>query len=367
MDEPQSARILVHCDLDAFFASVEILHHDLDPKRPLIIGSDPLQGLGRGIVSTCNYAARKYGIRSAMPISEAWRRCPAAPFGPGTYIQGTRGLYSRASRKVMNILKSNCDVFEQASIDEAYLDVTTTCHNDWDEAIALVRQMQHDIFRELGLTASFGIAPTKILAKMASEEQKPNGIFRILPNEIPTFFESRPLRDIPGIGPKSATRLSEWGLESMDEAYDLGLIPLQKFAGLRFASWLIRVYEGTTSNRLEPLSNRKSISKEHTFSKDSIDYEYIVQVMKDLLKSTIKQLVEAGAGARVLEVKLRYQGFETTTNQKSLIVSMDEYDVFWRIAETLFASNVELMRPVRLIGVRLGGLEYLQSRQETLL
>ena len=111
MDEPQSVRILVHCDLDAFFASVEILHHDLDPKRPLIIGSDPLQGLGRGIVSTCNYAARKYGIRSAMPISEAWRRCPAAPFGPGTYIQGTRGLYSRASRKVMNILKSNIYTF----------------------------------------------------------------------------------------------------------------------------------------------------------------------------------------------------------------------------------------------------------------
>ena len=101
----EGSRILVHCDLDAFFAAVETIHHGFDPSVPLIIGSDPKQGRGRGIVSTCNYAARVYGIRSAMPVSEAWRRCPAAPFGPAMYIRGTRGLYSRASRKVMECLR----------------------------------------------------------------------------------------------------------------------------------------------------------------------------------------------------------------------------------------------------------------------
>ena len=126
MIEPEGPRVLIHCDLDAFFAAVETLHHGFDDDVPLIIGSDPKQGRGRGIVSTCNYAARKFGIRSAMPVSEAWRRCPAAPFGPAIYIRGTRGLYSRASRKVMSCLREPAVLFEKASIDEAYLDVTET-------------------------------------------------------------------------------------------------------------------------------------------------------------------------------------------------------------------------------------------------
>lgn len=169
-------RIILHCDLDAFYAAVETLHHGLDDTIPLVIGSDPKQGRGRGIVSTCNYAARVYGIRSAMPISEAWRRCPAAPFGPALYIRGTRGLYSRASRKVMEILRQKADVFEQASIDEAYLDVTERVEGDWDKALALARELQQSIMDELNLSASFGIGPTRIIAKMSSEIRKPYGI-----------------------------------------------------------------------------------------------------------------------------------------------------------------------------------------------
>ena len=188
-------RILMHCDLDAFFAAVETLHHDLDDRVPLIIGSDPKQGRGRGIVSTCNYAARAYGIRSAMPVSEAWRRCPAAPFGPALYIRGTRGLYSRASRRVMAHLRTPANLFEQASIDEAYLDVTDTVEGDWDAALALAKTLQQTITDDLGLTASFGIGPTRIIAKMSSEVNKPNGIFRVMPDEVSDFFRGRSLRE----------------------------------------------------------------------------------------------------------------------------------------------------------------------------
>ena len=219
-------RILVHCDLDAFFAAVEILHHNLDPEKPLIIGSDPQAGRGRGIVSTCNYAARTFGIHSAMPISEAWRRCPGHPFGPGHYIRGSRGLYSRASRRVMEILQQPATFFEKASIDEAYLDITETVESDWDAAFALCRELQNTIEEKVGLTASFGIAPTRILAKMSSEVNKPRGIFRILPDEIGDFFEGRSLREVPGIGPKRATQLAEWGLVTVDEAYVFGEIAL---------------------------------------------------------------------------------------------------------------------------------------------
>ena len=143
MDEQ---RVIIHCDLDAFYASVETLHHGFDEKVPLIIGSDPQDGRGRGIVSTCNYAARKYGIHSAMAISEAWRRCPGAPYGNALYVRGSRSLYSRASRKVMNILSKPAEHFEQASIDEAYLDVTQYVNGDWDQALSLCRQLQEEVY-----------------------------------------------------------------------------------------------------------------------------------------------------------------------------------------------------------------------------
>ena len=194
-------RIIIHCDLDAFFASVEILHHGFPEDEPLIIGSDPMQGRGRGIVSTCNYAAREYGVRSAMPISEAWRRCPGHPFGPARFIRGTRSLYSMASRRAMRILRQDSDKFEQASIDEAYLDVTRL-----SSTIGMKRWPLHedynDRFMRRWANSSFGIGPTRIIAKMSSEVNKPNGIHRVLPDEISEFFEARSVREVPGIGPK---------------------------------------------------------------------------------------------------------------------------------------------------------------------
>ena len=363
----EQERILIHCDLDAFFASVEILHRDLDPERPLIIGSDPKGGRGRGIVSTCNYAARTYGIRSAMPIGEAWRRCPGAPFGPGHYINGTRGLYSRASRKVMAVLRKPAEHFEKAGIDEAYPDVTKAVDGDWDAAYALCRTLQESIESEVGLTASFGIAPTRILAKMSSEINKPKGIFRLLPDETLDFFTERSLRDVPGIGPKRATQLAEWGFNTVDEAYEIGEIALGRIAGDRFASWLIRVVDGTTSREVSPLRSRKSIGKENTFSNDQNDQERVLEHLKHLVQHVMGKAKEIGVSGRLCEVKIRYTGFETHTHGRSIPVAMDDIDVFSRLAERLFALNVEHGRPIRLIGFRLGQLDMPSTRQAKLL
>jgi DNA polymerase IV (DinB-like DNA polymerase) len=360
-------RILIHCDLDAFFASVEILHRDLDPERPLIIGSDPKGGRGRGIVSTCNYAARTYGIRSAMPIGEAWRRCPGAPFGPGHYINGTRGLYSRASRKVMAVLRKPAEHFEKAGIDEAYLDVTQAVGGDWDAAYALCRKLQASIESEVGLTASFGIAPTRILAKMSSEINKPKGIFRLLPDETLDFFAERSLRDVPGIGPKRATQLAEWGFNTVDEAYEIGEIALGRIAGERFASWLVRVVDGTTSREVSPLRSRKSIGKENTFSSDQNDQQMVLGHLKHLVQHVMTKAKEIGVSGRLCEVKIRYTGFETHTHGRSIPVAMDDIDVFSRLAERLFALNVDHGRPIRLIGFRLGQLDMPSTRQAKLL
>jgi DNA polymerase IV (DinB-like DNA polymerase) len=359
-------RILVHCDLDAFFAAVEILHHSLDPEKPLIIGSDPQAGRGRGIVSTCNYAARTFGIHSAMPISEAWRRCPGYPFGPGHYIRGSRGLYSRASRRVMEILQEPAEFFEKASIDEAYLDVTKAVDGDWDAAFALCRALQDAIEDKVGLTASFGIAPTRILAKMSSEVNKPKGIFRILPDEIADFFDGRSLREVPGIGPKRATQLAEWGLVTVDEAYVFGELALGRMAGERFASWLTRVVDGTTSSEVSPLRSRKSVGKERTFSSDQTDHEAVLEVLRSLTQGVLARSREMGVSGRLAEVKIRYTGFETHTHGRSIPVAMDEPEVFLRLAEHLFATNVQHNRGLRLVGFRLGQLDMPPTRQAIL-
>ena len=358
-------RIIIHCDLDAFYASVETLHHNLDPDVPLILGSDPKEGKGRGIVSTCNYAARKFGIRSAMPIGEAWRRCPGPPHGPGNYLKSTRGLYSRASRKVMSILSENADKFEQASIDEAYLDVTEYCNGDWDLALAYAGDLQNRILQELGLSASFGIGSTRILAKMGSEENKPGGIHRTLPDQLESFFHNRPVREIPGIGPKTATRLAEWGITNMSEVSEFGEIAIARFTSERFASWLQRVLDGDTSNEVSPLRSRKSIGKENTFEFDQTDSELVLSQLSNLVMKVMKRAREIGVSGRLGEVKIRYRGFETHTYGKSIPVAMDDVSVFLRLSHSLFAENVEFERPIRLIGFRLGNLEMESTRQST--
>ena len=144
----------------------------------------------------------------------------------------------------MTILKQPAQFFEQASIDEAYLDITEFVNYDWDKAVALCRDLQKDVLEKIGLSASFGIASNRILAKMASEINKPMGIFRILPDELSDFFEGRNIREVPGIGKKRATQLHEWGITTVDEMYAYGELSLSRITGERFAAWITRVYEG---------------------------------------------------------------------------------------------------------------------------
>ncbi|DAC37012.1 MAG TPA: DNA polymerase IV [Candidatus Poseidoniaceae archaeon] len=362
----EGGKILVHCDLDAFYASVETLHRGLNPEVPLIIGADPKAGRGRGIVSTCNYAARAYGVRSAMPISEAWRRCPATPAGPATYVRGSHRLYARASRRVMNVLRNVGGPFEQASIDEAYLDVTVATEGDWDQALALCERLQRDIVEATGLTASFGLGPTRLLAKMSSEENKPQGLFRLLPGDAVEFFHGRSLREIPGIGPATATAMQEWGVQTVDEAYELGELALARMVGDRFAAWLTAVVEERTSDDVSVLRSRKSIGKETTFERDQRDEESVLEHLLDLVEAVMARAAELGVVGRLGEVKLRYQGFDTRTHRRSIPVAMDDPAVFRSLAARLFATSIERERPVRLVGFRLGDLEDPPTRQVTL-
>ena len=263
-------------------------------------------------------------------------------------------------------LQQPANVFEQASIDEAYLDVTETVNGDWDAALALAKNLQAAIADDLQLTASFGIGPTRILAKMSSEVNKPNGIFRVLPDEVGDFFQGRSLREIPGIGPKRATQLAEWGFTTADELQELGVLSLERLAGERFSSWFMSVVEGESSDVVSPLRSRKSVGKEHTFETDLADHESVLERLEQLVDLVMERAVGLGVSGRLAEVKIRYTGFETHTSGRSIPVAMDDAAVFKRLARTLFATNIESQRSVRLIGFRLGQLEIPPSRQLTL-
>ena len=219
---------------------------------------------------------------------------------------------------------------------------------------------------ELGLSTSFGIGPTRILAKMGSEENKPAGIHRTLPDQIDDFFDGRSVREVPGIGPKTATRLAEWGINTMSEAAEYGEIALARFTSERFSSWIIRVLEGETSNDVSPLRSRKSVGKEHTFEFDQTDIETVLLQLSILVEKVMKRAKEMSVAGRLGEVKIRYQGFETHTHGRSIPVAMDDETVFMRLAHGLFAENVEFERPIRLVGFRLGNLEMPLTRQSTL-
>jgi len=357
---------LIHCDLDAFYASVETIHHNLDPNIPLIIGSDPLNGQGRGIVSTCNYAAREYGVRSAMPISEAWRRCPGQPLGPALYHRGAHRLYRRASNRVMSILSKKADRFEQASIDEAYLDVTESCEGDWHQAENLCRVLQQLIMDDISLSASFGIGPTRVSAKMASEARKPGGIFLVPPGGLQEFFSPHLCRAVPGIGPKAAQLLGELGIMTLADAYREGPDLLCDAFGARRADSLWKILEGDSSNEVSALRSRKSVGKERTFSHDIEDPSIVFDMLVTLVKQVTDKLRSLEITSRNVEIKLRYRGFETISHARSLALSLDDEETFTRIAVRLLANVYDTTRPVRLIGFRLGDLEAPPNRQSTL-
>ena len=199
-------------------------------------------------------------------------------------MRGSHRLYARASRRVMTVLRAVGGPFEQASIDEAYLDVTEATGADWDKALALCEGLQREIVDATGLTASFGLGPTRLLAKMSSEERKPQGLFRLMPGDASAFFEGRSLREIPGIGPATATTMQEWGVQTVDEAYGLGELALARMVGPRFAAWLMAVVEERTSDDVSVLRSRKSIGKETTFERDQHDEEQVLEHLLTLVE-----------------------------------------------------------------------------------
>jgi DNA polymerase IV (DinB-like DNA polymerase) len=341
--------------MDAFYASVEMRDDPSLKGLPLVIGADPRGGKGRGVVCTASYEARKFGVRSAMPISQAWRLAPHA-----TYIRPDFSKYGPASEAVMQVLERYADVLEQVGLDEAYLDVTQRTGGDWDLARSLALSLQAAVKRETGLSCSVGVAPCKAVAKVATDQRKPHGVTLVRPERVQVFLAPLPVRVLNGCGPKTAQALREEGLVTVgDLAAESRESMEQRFGS--HGGWLWRIAQGDDPRRVEGTHGlRKSRGNETTFFTDLKDLEKVLRAAAELLEETLDHHDRRDRRAfSTLTVKVRYAGFVTLTRAKTVDVPFEteRSDTVARAWATAKALLLPLLdgRPVRLVGVRLSG------------
>jgi nucleotidyltransferase/DNA polymerase involved in DNA repair len=356
---PENARVIFHLDMDAFFAAIEELDEPEYRGKPLVVGADPKGGAGRGVVSTANYEARKYGIHSALPISQAYKKCPHAIFVRGRYAR-----YAEISGKMMAILKEFSPVVQQISIDEAFLDLTGATKL-LGQPMEVAGKLKTRIKNETGLTASVGIASNKFIAKVASDLEKPDGLTICFPGNERAFLAPLPIRKLWGVGKKTAEKLAKIGLKTID---DIAKLP-QDYLIKIFGKWGLHLWQlsnGIDTRPVDESSARKSISEETTFDVDVDDYEIVEKTLfriADRLSRTMRRKELKG---RTITLKLRWEGFETHTRSKTISDYVNDADTLRSIAVDQFRKMAKENRRVRLVGIGISQLNNIGGEQMSL-
>ena len=345
-----TSRKIIHIDMDAFFASVEERDNPKLKGHAVIIGSDPRLTGGRGVVSTCNYEARKFGVHSAMSSKEAYERCPQ-----GIFISGNYEKYQAVGLQIREIFKRYTDLIEPMSIDEAYLDVTEN-KLGIKSAVKIAKLIQHDIWNELQLTASAGVSYNKFLAKIASDYEKPHGLTVILPEEAEAFLAPMDIAKFHGVGKKSVEKLHEMGVYT---GGDLLKIPemtlIDKFG--RFGFDLYRKARGISNSPVKSNRIRKSIGKERTYAKLLYSEEDIKKELTLLAQKVENSLTKYDKKGRTIVLKIRYADFSTLTKRKSLNLATQDKEQIERTAHEIYDSLEEQPRGIRLLGLTVTGFE----------
>jgi DNA polymerase IV (archaeal DinB-like DNA polymerase) len=351
-------RIIAHVDMDAYYASVEARYNPALRDKPVVVGADPKEGHGRGVVEAASYAARRYGIRSAMPISRAWKLAEAARRkgeSEVVFVHGNRKLYSEVSERVMAILASGGDAFEEASIDEAYLDLSSLA--SFEAAVERARALKREIAEREGLTSSVGLGPNKLVAKIASDFKKPDGLTVVVPEDVQAFLDPLGIRVIPGIGPKTEAELRERGVRTVRDLRGLELGQLADWFG-RWGEDLHAKARGLSDS---PVSNEwepKSVGEQETFEVNTLDSTFILDRVRALAGEVFTRVRRQGFRAfRTVTITVRFAHFRTLTRSYTAREEMTS-------EETLYAGAVRLLLPfldqrenprgtkIRLIGVR---------------
>jgi len=339
MDSPK--RRILHIDMDAFFAAVE------EKRRPELVGKPVIIGGGgdpsrRGVVSTANYEARKYGVHSAMPLKTAYRLCPHAVYLPVDY-----DAYSAASHEFKKVLTDICPHMESGSIDEAYLDITDI--DDTSENIAC--RIEIGIRDRTGLTCSIGIAPNKLLAKIASDMKKPDGLTILTEEDIKDTLWPLPVRKLYGVGPKTEARLNELTIATIGHIAGMSQERLITEFGDSYGRYLYDAARGIDESPLITHWEPKSISREITFQTDVKDWQVIAKTLAALTKDVIADMVSSGYKARTFTVKVRFSDFRTLTRATTLHDFIDSEEEA-RKAVFSCLKKIQLDKRVSLLGVR---------------
>ena len=341
-------RQILHVDMDAFYAAVEQFDHPEFKGRPVIVGADPKDGTGRGVVAACSYEAREFGIHSALPISQAWRRCPSA-----VYLRPRFDRYKEVSGTIMEIFRRYTDLVEPLSIDEAFLDVSGSTKL-MGSAEQIARDIKATIRKETGLTASVGVAPNKFLAKIASDLRKPDALVVVPEGGIERFLADLPISKLWGVGPKTAARLEPLGIRTVGELAAKPRATMVQTLGAS-GDHLWRLARGEDDRPVVSEWEPKSISNETTFEKDTRDHGRLLDTLRRLSDKVAGRLRRQRYRTRRVTLKLRYASFTTYTRQTSLPEPIDTGNEIFETVRNLF-EQFSLDESVRLIGVGTGNL-----------
>ena len=333
-------RRIVHVDMDAFYASVEQRDAPDLRGRPVVVGGRPDQ---RGVVAAASYEARAFGVRSAMPMANAVRRCPQL-----VIVRPDFAKYQAVSRQVFALFRAVTPAVEPLSLDEAYLDVT---ENAWGEPLAatVARRLKEQIREETGLTASAGVAPNKFLAKIASGWRKPDGLTVVAPERVEAFLQQLPVDALLGVGPVTARKLRAHGIVALVDVRRFDVEQLTCIVGSR-ADWLLRLSHGIDDRPVQSTRKAKSSSSERTFAEDLTDLEAIRTEIDGMARRTAAGLGRRRMAARTVTIKVRYDDFTTITRSDTRNPATADADEIARRAVALLERTDAGTRPVRLLG-----------------
>ena len=363
-------KVIFHVDMDSFFSAVEVRENPELKGLPVIVGgriraeeekaAEETDRKIRGVVSTCSYEAREYGVHSAMALSRAYKLCPDAKFLPVNMP-----LYKRVSREIIAILREHADKIEQVSIDEAFLDISTKVH-DWSDARDYAEMIKKEILEKEGLTCSIGIAPNKTIAKVASDFIKPDGLTVVEQGRAREFLAPLPVKKIPGVGPKTDEMLKKMGIEQIGQLASCDVQKLVAKFG-KYGTRLHLIANGIDESEVEEEWERKSLSREVTFAEDTKDTSILNNCMDKLAEEVYNAVKKEGFIFKTVAIKVKFEDFTVHTRAKTFKFFYSDLSTLRKTAKELMTEfsegKGEKKKKIRLVGVRVSNLGVVNEKQ----